>query len=142
MSTLRGGSGRRKTNHMVVVVIRSLFYDEEAGDQKFRQRATVLAEGMWFEIKGEKALVAGGALPVIDVSTGKQVRASDNAEVWARNLPSAFRAGDLIAEIVQDPSSKRHSEVHDESRKPPRISSPTDTSLGGVSSSPCLRFGH
>ena len=108
---------------MVVVSIRSPFYDEEAGEQSFRTRVTVIAQGNQFEIQGESSLVADGMLPVIDMSTGHQVTASEDAEAWARNLPHAFRAGDIIAEILADtsPRTATNGSSVDEYREPPTI---------------------
>ncbi len=107
---------------MVVVSIRSPFYDEEAGEQRFRPRVTVIAQGNQVEIEGESALVADGMLPVIDMSTGRQLTASEDAEVWARNLPFAFRAGDIIAEILVDTSpTVATNGVESEPREPPTI---------------------
>lgn len=127
---------------MVVVVIRSPLYDEESGDQVFRERAKVIATGKKIEIEGERTLVAEGALPVIDISTGKQVHAADDAEAWARNLPHAFRAGDLIAEILCDTSPSTGVKTNAERREPPKIPSPTDMSSGQGGVLRRISFGH
>jgi hypothetical protein len=123
MSTLQGANGRQREEPMVVVSIRSPFYDEEAGEQRFRQRVTVIAQGNRLEIQGESALVADGMLPVIDMATGQQVAASEDAEAWARNLPYAFRAGDIIADILVDttPTTATNGDVESDPREPPTI---------------------
>lgn len=89
---------------MVLVEIRSPAYDEEAGSARLLWRAEVKAYGDRLEIHGEEELVAGGELPVVDPSTGEQLSGFDDPERWARSLPYAFRAGDLMAIVVHDDS--------------------------------------
>ena len=89
---------------MVLVEIQSPAYDEEAGIARLLWRATVKAYGDRLEIHGEEELVAGGELPVVDPSTGEQLVGLDDPELWARSLPYAFRAGDLMAIVVHDDS--------------------------------------
>lgn len=89
---------------MVLVEIQSPVYDEEAGSARLIWRATVKAYGDRLEIHGEEELLAGGELPVVDPSTGEQLSGADDPEPWARSLPYAFRAGDLMAIIIHDDS--------------------------------------
>lgn len=89
---------------MVLVEIRSPVYDEEAGNARLIWRATVKAYGDRLEIQGKEELVDGGELPVMDPSTGKQLSSRDDPELWARSLPYAFRAGDLMAVVVHGDS--------------------------------------
>jgi hypothetical protein len=91
-------------HEMIVIEISSPVYDEEAGSEQLRWRTTVKAKRRGIEIQGDHELVAGGDLPVRDMRTGKQLLAHDDPEGWARNLPHAFRAGDLVVEIVFDDS--------------------------------------
>ena len=39
---------------------------------------------------------------MISLRTGKSVDPLDDPEEWARNLPSAYRSGDLVAVIQRD----------------------------------------
>ncbi len=95
---------------MVLVEIQSPVYDEEAGNARRLWRATVKAYGDRLEIHGEEELVAGGDLPVVDPSTGEQLHSRDDPELWARCLPYAFRAGDLIAVVIHDDSPVHRAE--------------------------------
>jgi hypothetical protein len=89
---------------MVLVEIQSPAYDEEAGNARLLWRATVKADGDRLEIHGEEELVAGGEMPVMDPFTGQKLSSADDPEMWARSLPYAFRAGDLMAVVVHDDS--------------------------------------
>lgn len=87
---------------MVVVEIRSPVYDEESSQIEWRGRALVKADGVDLEIYGEADLLAAEELAVLDLQTGKPLLADDDPEAWARNLPFAYRAGDLVAVVVID----------------------------------------
>ena len=87
---------------MVLVEIHSPVYDEEAGSLRLVWRASVKAYGDRLELAGDTHVVADGDLPVLDPLTGRQLTGSDDPENWARNLPYAFRAGDLVASIIRD----------------------------------------
>lgn len=89
---------------MVLVEIESPVYDEEAGGARRIWRATVKADGDQLVFRGEEELVAGGDLPVVDPSSGDALTGREDPEVWARSLPYAFRAGDLMAVVVHDDS--------------------------------------
>ncbi len=39
---------------------------------------------------------------MLDLRTGKPLLADDDPEAWTRNLPFAYRAGDLVAVVVID----------------------------------------
>ena|ERR1700704_3847676 len=87
---------------MVVVEIRSPVYDEESSQIKWPGRTLVKTDGAKIEVYGEADLVAVDELAVRDLKTGKQLLSQDDPELWARNLPSAYRAGDLVAVVVID----------------------------------------
>ncbi len=94
---------------MVVVEIQTPVYDEESGVIRWTGCAIVRAEGKDLDIYPYlKASVIDRDVPVVDMATGKQLRGDDNPEVWARNLPYAFRAGDLVATVVIDTDSPEH----------------------------------
>ncbi|HEX4116342.1 MAG TPA: hypothetical protein VHY18_10755 [Solirubrobacteraceae bacterium] len=54
------------------------------------------------EITGDERFFGNGDLPVLDAFTGVQLTPIGDPEAWARNLPFAFRAGDLVASIIHD----------------------------------------
>lgn len=85
---------------MVVVEIRAPRYDEESGSVVWKPLAFVKADGGDIEIHGETVLLDD--LMVIDIATNKRLGKDDAPEVWARNLPYAFRAGDLVAAVIVD----------------------------------------
>lgn len=87
---------------MVVVEIRSPVYDEESSQVEWRLHALVKAEGAQLEITGNPMVLGDQNLTVVDVRTGKRLSRDDDPEVWARNLPYAYRAGDLVAHVVVD----------------------------------------
>ncbi len=123
---------------MVLVEIHSPVYDEEAGRQRLVWRASVKADGDGLEIAGDAHIVAGGELPVLDAITGEQLSGVDDAERWARNLPYAFRAGDLVASIIRDdsPAGAAPREPDSAPRETPRVPS-TSPVEGRVAAGTC-----
>jgi len=85
---------------MVEVEIRSPVADGDSGEVKWIVCATVRADGPDL-VCDDPSGVLDPELPILDVATGRQVH-GDEAETWARNLPHAFRAGDLVAIVVSD----------------------------------------
>jgi hypothetical protein len=92
---------------MVEVEIRSPVYDEEAGEVQWRRRALVRAEaeGLTVFTHGDVALRSD--VPVLDPATGDAVDPRIDPERWARSLPDAFRAGDLVAVVISDTLASR-----------------------------------
>jgi hypothetical protein len=88
---------------MVEVEIRTPVYDEEASQITWRRRALVRAEGNDLVIytDGEGVVLPDNML-VLDLETGEQLRQADDPERWARNLPHAYRNGDLVAVVLAD----------------------------------------
>jgi hypothetical protein len=121
---------------MIVVEIHSPVFDEEAGSEQLRWRATVKAKRHGgIEIQGERELVAGGELPVRDWRTGERLLAADDPENWVRSLPQAFRAGDLVVEIVYDDSTPEETPVPEGPERAPQ----TPPSVPGSLTSLALR---
>jgi len=96
---------------MVAVEIRSPIYNEESGQVEWRGLAWIKADGDKVEVFGERMLVHAYDLKVVDVETGKQLSIDRDAEAWARNLPYAFRGGDLVAEVVIDSDPPQEAET-------------------------------
>ncbi|HEX7299434.1 MAG TPA: hypothetical protein VF257_10525 [Solirubrobacteraceae bacterium] len=88
---------------MVEVEIRSPVYDEEASQVEWRRRALVRAEGTDLVIYTDgEGVVLPDDLLVLDLASGAQLRQADDPENWARNLPHAYRNGDLVAVVLVD----------------------------------------
>jgi hypothetical protein len=100
---------------MVEVEIRTPIYDEESQEIVWRPLALVRADGDDLEVFGDGSCVPLD--PVVSMSSGKSVEAADNPEEWARNLPYAYRSGDLAAVIRRDddpPALEAPEEIADE----------------------------
>lgn len=87
---------------MVVVDVRRPIFDEEIGQIVWSSAAIILADGEQLHVSGTNPEVAPTTMTVIDVVTGKVIAPADSAETWARNLPYAYRAGDLVAVVLVD----------------------------------------
>lgn len=85
---------------MVHVEIHALSPDDAA--PVWATVAHVRADGEHLDISGED--IVSRDIPIIHPGTGEQVHWSDDPEMWARLLPYAFRAGDLVAVVVEDTS--------------------------------------
>jgi hypothetical protein len=109
---------------MVVVEIRAPVYDEESSQVEWRLRAIVKAEDAHLEISGNPTVLGDDSLTVVDVETGKQLVRSDDPEAWTRNLPHAYRAGDLVAHVVIDTDPPEMSVEPGPPRDLPVVSAP------------------
>lgn len=88
---------------MVAVEIRGPVYDEESGQVEWRVYSVIKADGDGVEVLfGRDMLLDDHDLKVVDCHSGKQLDKDDDPEGWARNLPYAFRAGDLVAVVSFD----------------------------------------
>ncbi len=97
---------------MVAVEIRGPVYDEESGHVDWRVYSMIKADEDGIEILfSEDMLLDDHDLKVVDCRTGKQLSKDDDPEGWARNLPYAFRAGDLVAVVSfdSDPQAEQNS---------------------------------
>jgi hypothetical protein len=43
------------------------------------------------------------SLPIVEPESGRRLLFHDDPEAWARNLPLAYRGGDIVAELVEAP---------------------------------------
>ncbi len=107
---------------MVEVEIRSPVYDTESGSITWRGRAIVRADGGNLEIHPVD-LPVDLNLVVVDLASGRQISGHDDPELWARNLPQAFRSGDLVAAVLQDTDPPAEPWMPDD-RRPPVIPAP------------------
>lgn len=88
---------------MVEVEIRAPRFNEETQQIESIVLALVRAEGKDLSIYPPDSWTVPGDA-VISLSTGQPVEPADDPEEWARNLPYAYRSGDLAAVIRHDDS--------------------------------------
>jgi hypothetical protein len=89
---------------MVTVELRS--QPVESDHLGWETIAVLRADGEQVEIQGD-ADKLDRSLPVISLTTGRQLRYEDNPEDRARSLPTLYHAPDFMAVVVEDsdPSS-------------------------------------
>jgi len=111
---------------MLEVEIRTPLYDEEAGQVKWRVLALVRADGDDLTIyRQDESEVISTEMPVIDAATGSRVTAAEDPERWVRNLPDAYRSGDLVAIVLTDTDAPAPTErPEDAATSAPRIPAP------------------
>jgi hypothetical protein len=85
---------------MVEVEIRTPIYNEESQQIEWAAVALVRAEAGSFDVYGDADVVPSD--PVLSVVTGQSVDLADDPEEWVRNLPAAYRSGDLVAVSLRD----------------------------------------
>lgn len=90
---------------MVEIEIRTPIYNEESEQIEWKALAVIRADSDQLIAVGDKSVVMPG--PVLSVTTGETVDPRDNPEEWARSLPDAFRAGDLVAVVIRDEDAPR-----------------------------------
>jgi hypothetical protein len=73
--------------------------------------ATVRVDGTRIEIDGDQDFAEIRDIEVLDVVSGQSVTFDADPERWARNLPQAFRSGDLVCEIVIDECPRHRGDV-------------------------------
>jgi hypothetical protein len=86
---------------MVEVEIRAPVYNEETQQIESKVLALVRAESGSLDVYPSGSWTVPFA-PVISLSTGRPVEPADDPEEWARNLPYAYRSGDLAAVVRHD----------------------------------------
>jgi hypothetical protein len=63
-----------------------------------------------FQVEGD-GKVLDFDMPVVSLRTGDQVRFEDDHEEWARSLPTAYRTGDVIVNVLHDDNPIRDDEL-------------------------------
>jgi hypothetical protein len=109
---------------MVVVEIRAPVYDEESSQVEWRLRALVKVDGEQLDITGEPLVVGDDTLTVVDIRTGKLLSRTHEPEAWTRNLPYAYRAGDLVAQVIIDTDPSQAPNEPEPSRDLPNVPAP------------------
>jgi hypothetical protein len=69
--------------------------------------ATLRIDGTHMELDGDQDFIEVRDIEVLDVETGQSVTFDADPERWARNLPQAFRSGDLVCEVVGESAGAR-----------------------------------
>jgi hypothetical protein len=91
---------------VVEVQIRRPIPNEESQAIDWEVLAVVTADGSRVEIDGDASYVLRDM--IVSVYTGQRVDPGSDAEGWARNLPFAYRSGDLVAVIRRDDDAPEH----------------------------------
>lgn len=64
--------------------------------------ATLRVDGTHLEVEGDQDFSEVRDIEVLDVEIGQSVTFDADPERWARNLPQAFRSGDLVCRVTAD----------------------------------------
>lgn len=86
---------------MVEVEIRTPVFDEEMHEITYERIALVRAADGAVHVYGDESAVPND--PVVDLTGGRSL-SRDDGEAWVRNLPYAYRSGDLVAVVLADDS--------------------------------------
>jgi hypothetical protein len=76
------------------------------GDLEWEVVATVRIDGLRLEVEGDQDFAEVRDIEVLDVETGQSLTFDADPERWARNLPQAFRSGDLVCRVSSDSMSE------------------------------------
>jgi hypothetical protein len=76
------------------------------GDLEWDVVATLHVDGPHLEVEGDQSFAEVRDIEVLDVETGQAVTFDADPERWARNLPQAFRSGDLVCRVTVDSRSE------------------------------------
>ncbi len=76
-------------------------WDPDAKRMEYRLLADVVidADARSIQIVGD-ASVFSTDIPVVEPDTGERLTFAEHGERWARALPTAYRAGDLLVRVV------------------------------------------
>jgi hypothetical protein len=76
------------------------------GDLEWDVVATLRVDGPRLEVEGDQSFADVRDIEVLDVETGQSVTFDADPERSARNLPQAFRSGDLVCRVTVDSTSE------------------------------------
>ena len=122
---------------MVIVEILAPIYDEESGQVEWHKRALVMADGGELSIYGDAELLGDETMTVVEPSSRRKIGRTDDPEEWARNLPHAFRAGDLVA-VIRDGDSAVSSAEAEPPRDLPIVPEPPPRRASRTSVTECI----
>jgi hypothetical protein len=101
---------------MVRVTFSAPHYDSQRKAVDYVVQAELIVDGHEHSSTGEVRWI-DLSIPVIDPATGRQLVFEDDPEAWARLLPTAYRSGDIVLEVVEEmapaaqhamPAGRRH----------------------------------
>lgn len=113
---------------MIEVQIRTPRFDKDLQAIEWETLARICVENGDVTVGGDEMVVHMGC--VASPSLGKSVHPGDDPQEWARNLPYAYRGGDLVAAVVQDHEAPIVDPVADEGIGEPEIPVPADAPAG------------
>lgn len=76
------------------------------GDLEWAVVATLRVDGFHLEVEGDQEFAEVRDIEVLDIETGQSLTFDADPERWARNLPQAFRSGDLVCRVSADSMSE------------------------------------
>jgi hypothetical protein len=76
------------------------------GELEWERVAVMHVDGTHFKIEGDQAFAEVRDVEVLDVESGQRVTYDVDPERWARNLPYAFRSGDLVCHVTGEEASE------------------------------------
>jgi hypothetical protein len=123
---------------VVDVELRSPVFNEETGTIEMRNRVLVRAEGSDIQLYRPAGSphdcieLIDIEMQVVDQATGEIISGRDDAERWARNLPHAFRAGDVIAVVTHDDDPPAALKAEPPAEALPEIPAPPAAELKAV----------
>lgn len=86
------------------------------GELEWDRVAVLRVDGTHFEVDGDQDFSEVRDIEVLDVDSGQTVTYDVDPERWARNLPNAFRSGDLVCRVIgddaPDASARRATAAH------------------------------
>lgn len=97
---------------MVEVEIRSPRFSDQSRTVEWDTLARICADGADLKVGGSESAVH--MAPVMSVSLGRSVHPREDPEEWTRNLPHAYRGGDVVAVVTRDddpPAEQHHPDV-------------------------------
>jgi hypothetical protein len=76
------------------------------GELEWDRVAVLRVDGTHLEVEGDQDFAEVRDIEVLDVDSGQTVTHDADPERWARNLPQAFRSGDLVCRVIGDEASE------------------------------------
>ena len=86
---------------MVIVELQTPVVDRETETVEWKSLVVLRVDGHQHEIEGDEGIL-DLALVITSLSTGEPITFDQAPDDWARSLPGAYRAPDLLATVVHD----------------------------------------
>jgi hypothetical protein len=98
-------SGSTDAEGNVMIEISFSVLRRQVGELEWERVAVLHVDGTHVEVEGDQDFGEVRDIEVFDVESGQSVTFDADPERWARNLPNAFRSGDLVCEVTHDAAS-------------------------------------